>query len=49
MNRETTQVKTYDDEMEMGEFLGDVYRGISHIRTGVWLLVVLEASKFLLW
>ena len=48
MHKETALNK-YDDEMEMGEFLGDMYRGVSHIRTGVWLLVALEAAKFLLW
>ena len=41
--------QVYRDEMEMGEFLGDVYGQLSHIRTAVWLLVGLEAAKFLLW
>lgn len=41
--------RVYSDEMEMGDFLGDVYKCLSAIRTGVWLLVVLEAAKFLLW
>lgn len=48
MNKDTA-VKGYTDEMEMGEFLGDVYRGVSHIRVGIWCLVVLELAKFVLW
>ena len=43
------KVQGYNDEMEMGNFLEDVYRGITQIRTAVWLLVALEAAKFVLW
>lgn len=46
---ENKNVQGYSDEMEMGEFLEDVYRGISHIRVGIWLLVALEVAKFVLW
>jgi hypothetical protein len=48
MNKDTA-VKGYTDEMEMGEFLGDMHRGLSHVRVGIWLLVVLELAKFVLW
>lgn len=41
--------RVYSDEMEMGEFLADVYGLLNGIRVGVWLLVVLELSKFVLW
>ncbi len=49
MSNKETVVKGYTDEMEMGEFLGDVYRGVNHIRVGIWLLVLLELAKFVLW
>ena len=49
MSNKETAVKGYTDEMEMGEFLGDVYRGVSHIRAGIWCLVILELAKFVLW
>lgn len=49
MDKETARVKKYDDEMEMGEFLGDMYSGLNKVVLGVWCLVVLEAAKFLLW
>lgn len=48
MNKEQ-EMQGYSDEMEMGSFLEDVYSLLSAIRTGVWLLVALEAAKFLLW
>ncbi len=48
MNKETG-MQGYSDEMEMGDFLSEVYTLLSNIRTGVWLLVGLEAAKFLLW
>jgi len=43
------EMQGYTEEMEMGKFLSDLYRGINHVRTGVWLLVVLEVAKFVLW
>jgi hypothetical protein len=43
------KMEKYSDEMEMGEFLGDMHRGLSHVRVGIWLLVILELSKFILW
>jgi hypothetical protein len=42
-------VKNYDTEMEVADWTENVYKGINHIRVGVWLLVVLEAAKFLIW
>ncbi len=43
------KLQGYSEEMEMSDFLEDVYKSLSHIRTGVWLLVALEVAKFVLW
>ena len=43
------EVKNYDTEMEVADWTENVYKGINHIRVGVWLLVVLEAAKFVVW
>ena len=47
MQREN--VENYEEEMDFGEFIANVYRGVNHIRVGVWLLVILEAAKFVIW
>ncbi len=47
MQRE--QVNKYEEEMDFGEFIANVYRAVNHIRVGIWCLVVLEVAKFVLW
>ena len=44
-----TKVEKYEEEMEFGDFLASFYKGVNHIRVGIWCLVVLEAAKFILW
>jgi len=46
---ESKEMKSYDTEMDVADWTEGMYRGVLHIRTGIWLLVALEIAKFVLW
>ena len=46
--QEGTQME-YDKEMETQDWTEGLYKNIRAIKVGVWLLVALEAAKFVLW
>ena len=39
----------YDKDMETQDWTEVLYKNVSAIKVGVWLLVALEAAKFVLW
>lgn len=41
--------KVYDKDMPVEEWTEGVFKRLTALTTGVWLLVALEAAKFLLW
>lgn len=47
-NIEGTHVE-YDKEMLVEDWTEGMFKNLSHIKLGIWLLVVLEAAKFLIW
>lgn len=39
----------YDKDMETQDWTEGLYKNVSAVKVGVWLLVLLEAAKFVLW
>ncbi len=39
----------YDKDMETQDWTEGLYKNLAWIKVGVWLLVGLEAAKFILW
>ena len=39
----------YDKEMAVEDWTEGMYKNLTAIKVGVWLLVLLETAKFVLW
>lgn len=39
----------YDTEMPAEEWTGGMYKNLGWIKTGIWCLVLLEVTKFVVW